>query len=61
MVGDGLTTLQADGQTRSLDVAELVAQALLPLAVDATAVADPVAREGASGGRPLSNQAPSSS
>ena len=44
MVGDGLTTLQADGQTRSLDVAELVVQALLPRAVDAPAVADVDAR-----------------
>ena len=44
MVGDGLATLQADGQTRSLDVAELVVQALLPRAVDAPAVADADAR-----------------
>jgi Fe-S oxidoreductase len=35
MVADGLAALGADAQTRALDVAELVAAALLPLAVEA--------------------------
>jgi Fe-S oxidoreductase len=49
MVGDGLTTLQADAQTRSLDIAELVAQALQPPTVDASIVSDARADQPAAG------------